>query len=82
MKGRSFLKRAIIKFRYQAFKELLMLYKKPVMKLQAIVRGRYLRKIFLQTRKSVLLIQKAYRRHLNKKFYLDKVWRKYKLNLN
>ena len=59
-----------------------MKYKKPVMKLQAIVRGKYLRKIFLQSKKSAILIQKAYRRHLNKRFYLERVWKKYKLNLN
>ena len=81
MKIRSFMKRAIIKFRYQAFKTLLMRYKKPVMKLQAIVRGRYLRRIFLQARKSALVIQKAYRRHLHKRFYVEKEWKKYKKNL-
>ena len=82
MKVRSFMKRAVIKFRYQAFKQLLMRYKKPVVKLQAIVRGRYLRKVFLETRKSALIIQKAYRRHLNKRFYLERLWKKYKANLN
>lgn len=70
MKIRSFLKRAIIKFRFNSFKEMLMRYKKPIMKMQAVVRGRYLRRIFLQARKSAIIIQKAYRRHLHKKFYL------------
>lgn len=51
-------------------------YKKPVIMLQAIVRGRYIRRTFLQIRKSAVIIQKAYKRHLRKKFYLNKIWEK------
>ena len=70
MKGRAFMKRAIVKFRVKAFREMLQKYKTPVVKLQTIVRARYMRRIFLRVRKSAIIIQKAYRRHLHKKFYL------------
>ena len=81
MKGRAFIKRAIVKFRVNAFREMLQKYKTPVVKLQAIVRARYMRKVFLQVRKSAIIIQKAYRRHLHKKFYLERLWKVYKNNL-
>lgn len=49
--------------------------------MQAVVRGRYLRKVYTKVKECTLLIQKTYRRHLKKKFYLDRAWRDYKLNL-
>lgn len=57
------------------------MFKKPVIKLQAIVRARYMRRAYLKLKKSVLIIQKAYRRHLKKRFYLEKAWQDYKKNL-
>ncbi len=81
MKIRAFIKRAILKLRLSAFKSVLDLHKKPVLKLQAIVKSRYLRRAFLKIRTSALIIQKAYRRHLQKRFYLEKAWRKYESNL-
>lgn len=50
--------------------------------MQSIVRGRYLRKTFLKVRQSAVIIQKAYRRHLHKRFYLNQLWKNYKLKLN
>lgn len=50
------------------------MYKKPILKLQAIVRGRYARRTFLEIRKSAMIITKAYKRHLRKKYYLKKIW--------
>ena len=82
MKIRAFLKRALVKKRVNSFKELLYIYKKPVVKLQSIVRARYMRRVFLKVRKSALIIQKAYRRHLHKRFYLERLWKMYKQNLN
>ena len=81
MKGRAFIKRAIVKFRVNCFRQMLQRYKKPVLKLQTIVRARYMRRVFLKVRKSAIIIQKAYRRHLHKKFYLERLWKMYKNNL-
>lgn len=81
MKFRAFVKRANQKFAVNSIRELLWMYKTPVVKLQRIVKARYIRRSFLLARKSALIIQKAYRRHLHKRFYLERLWRKYKLNL-
>ena len=81
MKIRAFIKRAILKLRLIAFKQLLDTHKKPIIKLQAIVKARYLRRTYLKIKKSVIIIQKAFQRHLHKKFYLEKAWEKYKNNL-
>lgn len=82
MKMRAFIKRALLRFRLNAFKELLHMFKKPILKLQAIVKARYLRRAYLRVKKSALIIQKAYRRHLHKRFYLEKAWKKYQENLS
>ncbi len=72
------IKRAIFRHNYNKFREALNKYKKPIIKLQAIVRGKLLHRTFNLVKKSTLLIQKVYRRHLKKKFYLAKEWQSYK----
>lgn len=76
IKGRF--KRALFQHNYNKFKKALNLYKKPIIKLQAIVRGKFLHRTFNLVKKNALLIQRVYRRHLKKKFYLLKEWESYK----
>lgn len=78
---RAFLKRAILKSRVQGIRDLLEMHRKPIIKLQSIIRCRYTQRAYLKVKKSTIIIQKAYRRHLHKRFYLEKVWRKYRNNL-
>jgi len=49
--------------------------------MQALARGRSARKMFLLMRKSASIIQKAYRRHLRKKYYLSRLWKDYRKNI-
>lgn len=79
---RAFLKRAILKSRVQGIKDLLELHKKPIIKLQSIIRRRYTQRAYLKVKKCAIIIQKAYRRHLHKRFYLEKIWQKYRSNLS
>lgn len=72
IKGRF--KRALFCYKYNQFKEAFERYKKPIIKLQAIVRGKFLHRIYKDVRRSALIIQRVYRRHLKKKFYLSKEW--------
>lgn len=72
------IKRALFQHNYNKFREALNKYKKPIIKLQAIVRGKFLHRTFKMVKKSTLLIQKVYRRHLKKKFYLSKEWQTYR----
>jgi hypothetical protein len=69
------------KYKYEKYIELLNRYKRPIIKMQAIVRGKFSRRAFLLMRASAILIQKAYRRHLKKKYYLIRLWRDYRKNI-
>ncbi len=65
------IKRALFQHNYNKFREALNKYKMPIIKLQAIVRGKFLHRTFNIVKKSTLLIQKVYRRHLKKKIYFE-----------
>jgi hypothetical protein len=80
-KYRDHLIRALFSYKYRKFQDLMRKYLKPVVRLQAIARGRYARKAFKLLRKSAIIIQKAYRTHLRKKYYLTRLWKSYRLNL-
>lgn len=67
---RSKFKRALFQHKYNLFKKALAQYKKPILILQAIIRGKYHHRTYNKIRQSTLKIQKAYRMHLKKKFYL------------
>ena len=77
-KIRAKFKRAIFCYKYFKFKQALNKYKWPIIRLQAIVRGKFLHRVYNKVKRSSLLIQKAYRQHLKKKFYLQKEWIEYK----
>lgn len=81
MRMRAFIKRAILRSRVQGIKDLLQMHKKPVIKLQSIIRRRYTERAYQKIKKSAIIIQKAYKRHLHKRFYLQKIWQKYRSNL-
>jgi hypothetical protein len=72
---------AIFQHKYQKYLAILERYRKPVLMLQAVVRGKFVRRTFLLMREAAILIQKAYRRHLRKKYYLIRLWRDYRKNL-
>ncbi len=78
LKLKNRIKKALFQHNYNKFREALNKYKKPIIKLQAIVRGKFLHRTFKMVKKSTLLIQKVYRRHLKKKFYLAKEWQTYR----
>lgn len=71
-------KRALFVHNYNKFRVALQKYRYPIIKLQAIVRGKFLHRVFKQVKKSTLMIQRVYRRHLKKRFYLQKEWEKFR----
>lgn len=72
---------AIFQFKYQKYLNILNRYKEPIIRLQAIVRGKFARRAFLTMKAAAILIQKAFKRHLHKKYYLIRLWRNYRKNL-
>jgi len=71
----------LLKIKYQQFMTRLDQYKRPIIMLQAVVRGKFARASYQLIRTSTLLIQKAYRKHLSKKYFLIKLWKDYRKNL-
>lgn len=71
-------KRALFVHKYNKFREAFEKFRNPIIRLQAIVRGKFLHRVFTNVKKSTLIIQRAYRRHLKKKFYLSKEWQAYR----
>lgn len=49
--------------------------------LQAAVRGKFARRTYIIMKRCAILIQRAFRRHLRKKYYLIKLWREYRKNI-
>jgi hypothetical protein len=49
--------------------------------MQAIVRGKFARRTLLVVKASAILIQKAFRRHLRRKYFLIRLWRDYRKNI-
>jgi hypothetical protein len=56
-------------------------YRKPLIMMQAIVRGKFARRTLLVVKASAILIQKAFRRHLRRKYFLIRLWRDYRKNI-
>jgi hypothetical protein len=81
-KYREFLMEILFKQKYQKFIVLLNRYKKPVVMMQAIVRGKFARRSFLLMKASAIVIQSAFRRYLRKKYYLIRLWRDYRKNIH
>jgi hypothetical protein len=72
---------AIFQFKYQKYLTILNRYKQPIIRLQAIVRGKFARRTFLAMKSAAIIIQKAFKRHLHKKYYLIRLWKNYRKNL-
>jgi len=70
--------KAIFHFKYLRFSENMNKYKKPVIKMQALLRGKFVRRVFILMKASAIIIQRAFRRHLRKKYYLIRLWKKYR----
>lgn len=75
VKYREHLLQAIFYHKFQKYLGLLKRYKDPVVKMQAMVRGRLVRRTYLVVKRAAIFIQKAFRRHLRKKYYLVRLWR-------
>jgi hypothetical protein len=76
IKFRLFIKRILLKSRVTTLHQMLQLYKKPIIKMQAIIKARYYRKTYLNLKTKIKIIQKTYRTYLNKKKYLSIMWKK------
>ena len=49
--------------------------------MQAVVRGKLVHRTYHVVRDAAIFIQKAFRRHLRKKYYLIRLWRDYRKNI-
>jgi len=56
-------------------------YKTPIIKMQAVIRGKLTFRTYHNVRQAAIFIQKAFRRHLKKKYYLIRLWRDYRKNI-
>ena len=56
-------------------------YRQPVVKLQSLVRGKLVHRTYNVVKNAAIFIQKAFRRHLRKKYYLIRLWRDYRKNI-
>ena len=56
-------------------------YKQPIVKMQAVVRGKLVHRTYHVVKDAAIFIQKAFRRHLRKKYYLIRLWRDYRKNI-
>ena len=80
-KYKEYVTQAIFLHKYQKYLAILNRFRRPIVKMQAIVRGRYARRAFLTMRDAATVIQKAFRRHLRKKYYLIRLWKDYRKNI-
>ena len=49
--------------------------------MQALVRGKFTKRSYLLMKSCAIVIQRAFRRFLKKKYYLIKLWRNYRKNI-
>lgn len=64
--------------KFTKFHEKLNLYKAPIIKMQALVRGKLAFRSYYLTKNCAIVIQKAFRTYLRKKYFLIKKWRDYR----
>lgn len=64
--------------KYNKFLKKLNRYKKPIIKMQAIVKGRLVYNSYRLIKKSVIIIQKQFRNYLKRKYFLISRWLDYK----
>jgi hypothetical protein len=71
----------IFRHKFQNYLKTLNKYKGPIVRLQAAVRGKLVHRTFHVVKNAAIFIQKAYRRHLKKKYYLIRLWKDYRKNI-
>ena len=81
IKYRDHLMQAIFQHKFQKYLKLLNRYKNPIIKIQALARGKLVRRSYLTVKKAAIFIQKSFRRHLRKKYYLIRLWREYRKHI-
>jgi hypothetical protein len=75
IKYREYLMKAIFHNKFMKFQKIFYKYKRPIIMLQAAVRGKFARRTFITMKRCAILIQRAFKRHLRKKYYLIKLWK-------
>lgn len=80
-KYRDHFLQAIFQHKFQKYLKILASFRDPIIKMQALVRGRLVRRTYITIKRAAIFIQKAYRRHLRKKYYLIRLWRDYRKNI-
>jgi len=68
----------IAKKKYANYLNFLNRFRAPIVKMQAIVKGKLVHRAYNLSKQCAILIQRAYRRHLRKKYYLIKLWKDYR----
>lgn len=77
-KYREQMMQAIFQHKLQNYIKTLKSFKDPIVRMQAVVRGKLVRRTYLVVKAAAIFIQKAFRRHLRKKYYLIRLWRDYR----
>lgn len=80
-KYRDHFLQAIFQHKFQKYLKILASFRDPIIQMQALVRGRLVRRTYITIKRAAIFIQKAYRRHLRKKYYLIRLWRDYRKNI-
>ena len=74
-KYREYLNQVLFKVKYRNFQRVLDKYRRPIVKMQALARGKFAHRAYNMSRQCAILIQRAFRRHLHKKYYLIALWK-------
>jgi hypothetical protein len=64
--------------RYQRFAAKLDKYRRPIIKMQALVRGKLAFRTYILLKNCAMLIQNAFRSYLKRKYFLIKKWKDYR----
>ena len=71
----------LFKVKYRHYQRVLNKYRAPIVKMQALARGKFAHRAYNISRQCAILIQRAFRRHLKKKYYLIALWREYRKHI-
>ena len=81
VKYREYLMKVLFHHKFEKFQSIFNRYKRPIIMLQAVVRGKFTHRTFITMKRCAILIQRAFKRHLRKKYYLIKLWKEYRKNI-
>ena len=70
--------KVIFDHKFKKFQRILQRFTRPIIKLQAVVRGKFSHRSYIVMKKCTILIQRAFKRHLRKKYYLIRLWEGYR----